>query len=905
VVRLRLAGPGDPRAVLDRDTLDGGLRVLADALSEQWGAGLAVARARLLIMRARRGESPNWDADLREARTLAVRARDDRRAYRGDCAEAVATACHASILLMDLRRVLTLGAPAGEATAPEAASPEVCEYVAVAAIQLGDLDLARERATHVSDDAARARVDAFLAEADGRDPRPHWWRAADLAGDDDEQLAQALVGLAGTGVDGVARFPDFAYRQPDAVTELQAMAELAAGRPGAAIAHLRERRRSSATAALNLALAYQAVGKIDDQVQTLRDAADHFHDPSLRHAAAEALARAARTTDAERELDTLFATTEPRWSGRADALRLAAQLANSDGRLDRVCQLLRTVLQIQPEDTANRWVLIRALLHRGDLNEAWRVLHEAPEPLDPSNPLDARAWVKMHRRKGQPVETVVGCLRLLRRFGDDEPFTATVLINLMLPWPTPVELPSEVRAQLAAETERFFQRWPASPHLRRIQTTDQERLRADMIDMVRRSADEQLQWRRLVHGLARGQLPLGFLAAMAGRTYAEICLHRAGGVLPAHNPDPNEFIACTTAAQTAEDQDVVIDTPAITVLLTLPDDIRKTAMARFARVVTTDDVMIDALNAKDTLALRSTTSWRYDEQQDHLLLDETAEAEADRLALEANRLHNAVEALTRLTPPTDRTFNEPNTAALTTWASALDLARAEGATLWSDDPVLRALARGTGVQTTSTHAVLQHLASLGVITDDQLEICIRASVKARIGDMPLNEQRLLELAEDDNWNPTGVAAALARPATWADPLRTLAFYRTLVTQARSHAPSTLPHWLHAAVLGATTLPARPDPAAGAAACLLATTIDIAAAHGEHVGQLVAATRQALTDTDDPDQTPAADPLPITVTILRDAYARATSHELAAPFIIATFSALADADRDTVTKVVLE
>jgi hypothetical protein len=170
--------------------------------------------------------------------------------------------------------------------------------------------------------------------------------------------------------------------------------------------------------------------------------------------------------------------------------------------------------------------------------------------------------------------------------------------------------------------------------------------------------------------------------------------------------------------------------------------------------------------------------------------------------------------------------------------------------------------------------------------------------------VPLNERRLLELAEDDNWNPAAVAAALARPATWADPLRTLAFHRRLVAQVRSHAPTSLPHWLHAAVLGATTLPARPNPAAGVAACLLATTIDIAAAHGEHVGQLVAAAHQALTDTDDPDQAPAADPLPITATILRDSYARASSHELAARFVIATFSALAKADSDTVTSAVL-
>jgi Flp pilus assembly protein TadD len=118
------------------------------------------------------------------------------------------------------------------------------------------------------------------------------------------------------------------------------MTELATGQAGAAIVRLRDRRRSSVTAALNLAQAYQAVGRIDDQIRTLRDAADHFGDRSLRHCAAEVLARAGRVAEAEQELDTLLAVAEPDWSGRTDALRLAAQLANDSGRYDRVCQLL-------------------------------------------------------------------------------------------------------------------------------------------------------------------------------------------------------------------------------------------------------------------------------------------------------------------------------------------------------------------------------------------------------------------------------------------------------------------------------------------------------------------------------------------------------------------------------------
>ncbi|WP_433330870.1 PIN domain-containing protein [Dactylosporangium sp. CA-139066] len=901
-LRVRLAGPGDPRVDLSRDMLDRGLHVLADALREQWVPGLAAARAELLIIRARRGESPNWDADLREARTLALRARDERRMYRGDSPEAVALACHASLLLMDLRQVLALGAPGGDALPVESASPQVCEYVAFAALHLDALDLARDCATRLTHAATIALIGGYLTKADGGDPSSAWWRAAELA-DDDEKLAQALLALATAGVDGLTRFPAFAARYPDEAAELQAVAELAAGRPGAAIGRLRQRRRSSITAALSLAMAYQKLGNTDDQAQTLRDAADHFNDPSLRHAAAEALARADRIVEAQAEVDALLARTSPQWSGRADALRLATHLASRDARLDEMCHLLHAVLEVEPGDSTGRWALIRTLLQRGDLNAAWRVLHDAPEPLEPSNPADARAWVKMSRRLGQPADTVTGCLRLLRRFGDDEQFVATVLINFALPWPTPVELPDDVRAGIAAETERFFQRWPDSIHLRRIQTIDQEQLRADLVDMARRSDDEQQHWRRLVHNLARGTAPLCLLAAMARRSYTEICLYRADGVLPAHKPDLHELTVCTEAARSAEDHDIVLDVPAITVILALPDDIRMTVTARFARVITADDVMLDALNARDTLNLRSTASWRYDEQQDHLLLDETTEAEADRLALEANRLHDAVEALNRLTPPSERIVGNHASPAVVTWAAPLDLARARGATLWSDDPALRALARAAGVPTTSTLAVLRHLTTSGAITDDRLEQCIRTLIKARIGDFPLNEQRLLELAEDDNWNPAAVAAALSRPASWADPLRALALYRRIVTQVNCHAPATLPHWLYAAVRGSTLL-AHPEQATGMAAALLTATLKATAARGERVAHLLAAARQALADTAHPDQAPAADPLPTAVTLLRDDTAKLSSHQLAAHFVTATFSALPDADRNTVAKAML-
>jgi hypothetical protein len=61
---------------------------------------------------------------------------------------------------------------------------------------------------------------------------------------------------------------------------------------------------------------HKTVGNVDERVQTLREAADTFGDPSLRFTAAEALAGADRPGEAEQELDVLLATAPPDWPAR-------------------------------------------------------------------------------------------------------------------------------------------------------------------------------------------------------------------------------------------------------------------------------------------------------------------------------------------------------------------------------------------------------------------------------------------------------------------------------------------------------------------------------------------------------------------------------------------------------------
>jgi hypothetical protein len=97
----------------------------------------------------------------------------------------------------------------------------------------------------------------------------------------------------------------------------------------------------------------------------------------------------------------------------------------------------------------------------------------------------------------------------------------------------------------------------------------------------------------------------------------------------------------------------------------------------------------------------------------------------------------------RRSAPTRHWFDDELDPLLRTWTSPLDLAKERNATLWSDDPILRALAREMGIASTSTQGVPQHLLDTGVITGIQRETCVRSLIQARIGDFPLDSQRRL------------------------------------------------------------------------------------------------------------------------------------------------------------------
>ncbi len=135
-------------ALVEQQKLDDAVTVMEAGTTETSSAGLLLQLARLLRARSVLGGGDSRWRDAFRSIEVALRARNLRRSWRGDSAEAVAAAAEAAIIADDQGQVwsLTRPAPDGEATAGEAGDPRVLPLAAMGAALTGRIAQAREPA---------------------------------------------------------------------------------------------------------------------------------------------------------------------------------------------------------------------------------------------------------------------------------------------------------------------------------------------------------------------------------------------------------------------------------------------------------------------------------------------------------------------------------------------------------------------------------------------------------------------------------------------------------------------------------------------------------------------------------------------------------------------------------------
>ncbi len=850
-------------------------------------AGFPLRAAQMLLQRVHSKASPSRVMDLRRARDLAVQARDARRVWHGDSAEAVTCACQAAVLANDFEGVLAYGLaiPAGRANAAEAAAPAVLGWTAKAAVVLGRVDLANRLIDQFSDPAEQAILLGQLAE---RDPqaaeraRGAYHRALALATDDGQRL-EIVQGLADLGEWPLPWLEELRAHDADLAEIVTATSESARGHHAQAIRRLRPLQGTSRPAARVLAEVQGWAGQIDDAVRTLRTGSRRFNDPHFLTIAAITLFEADRWEEAREVAVQALGVTSSDSPDRSVLRHLLSDEAWQRRDWPTVEEQARALLDEGATDPDQWWLLLAAVFNQGRPDDAWAIARRAPD-LDPDNEGQARLWLALHGRFASDATAVERALALLERYGGSEEFAAAAIGTIIM-MARNASLPEPTAARLQQATGGFFDRFPSSTLLQRITFDGPETLLAELGARLAPGVAEYAEIRRRV---AQGTSPVGMLAVAARKPYAEALLRRAVGFLLAHPADPALADLERQAAADALDTAVVVE-PSTLYMGSLVPDRWADLLATFSQVNLPDASLHDILSARDGLALRSTMSMSWDPDQQRPRVVEISEADADLLARQAAWMAQAAGALEVVPTGALTQFPEVDDEHTRPWLAPLELAKQQGLAVCSDDLVLRALARSLGIPTFGTVALLDALVAADRLDDPTRDATLLELRRHRVVDLPFNEAHLLALAEADQWQPGSAFFALTRPAAWQDRRRALSLYRAGWRRINATDPGQLPAWLYAAILGFAGGQPSAEATAGAGLLLTLTALE-ANLDPATFAKLLPAAREAATELG------GGDPLPKAVHDIAPIFIDALGHADGTRHVLRVFSELDPPDR---------
>jgi excisionase family DNA binding protein len=766
-------------------------RSLERAPSRGLTGGLALAAARLLVERAQAGPASTIKTrDLHEAQELALLVRDLRRAWHGPSAEAAYLAAVAAFEAGDRDGALRIALPEpdGQATKEEAADPELVKVAANVAMALRQFDRARELAARISDpiDRLLVEVDCAIGEGTANDETAARVVSAVPSAKPAERF-RAYLQLVELGV---WPLPDLALLEDAEGAEIVlAEAELAQGKFEDAIRRLRALDTPRGRAFL--IGAYHEAGQVPEAVEALRDGARRFGEPRYLLRAAALLAQQGDLKEAKSQAEQGL-TMVPARSHLAGQLRALLIEVGSRLRDWELVVAHATAAVSDGFDTSEfRWALVWAHFYRRDREAAlgaWRA-----GDLRPRNDDDAILITQVLRAANPDKETVTQLLELAEQFQGSEEVSAAAF-NAVFEVSRNLKLPDDIVRRLRTLSEAFFERWPESPLLHRIDVSDLNTL----VDYLRDSlASSAKQLDEMAQKVQLGELPYGMLAAYAGRSLAEALIKNGAGSIAAGQPDPELAAREDEVCAKAADKSVVADTAALVVASRTGLN-PKAILAFFARVQTASVTLDDAFIAADALRLRSTSTMGWDPKRDRPLLTDVEPEQADAWAQEAEALLDR----TRSTQVTSvRETASQRDLALEVMLAPVRLAKELGVPLWSDDRAMRILARNEGVDAFGIGSILRAMAAMGRIEDTQLADSFVSLMRHAVVDFPVPRELVLRLALEQKWQGGAAAIVLSRPSFWTSPDAALDVFKACVVEAAATEPNSLPQWSFAAGIG--------------------------------------------------------------------------------------------------------
>lgn len=730
-------------------------------------AGLMQEAAERIIHAVGAGAPEQGELEhLKLAYELAIAARDQRRAWNGSSAEAARLAATASGMLNDFWGVLSIvrEPPHGQATPREAASPDLCRMGCYVALALSDFSLARDLLSRITDPIERELLEASLGEREGTSPSDlilMLQRIVAHHGTAPDQLQRALLGLARVGGDvtaGLARLENVA---PDVAKHTRARIAILHGDTTTARRLLKG--SNSGLSAEMLEHASLKDGRLDDFVDRLRERFSITGNPGYLSEAAEHLIRAERITEArDLALEGLAV------AGAPSPIRLALEAVATQAYADlhdwpQVERHAKAILDLDSTHPRAGWALVFALHNQRRLDDAFSVLRK--NRLTAENEDQAMCALMLWRQHGTPADAIDALVEIARAFPDSEQVVGAAL---MCSFDQSARLQSETRdeevaAKLSDLSDRFFTAWPNSEIVTRLSDDDPEKLLEKMAELVRRNGEPPEQLAEFAAQAARGQLPLGLVAAVVGKPLTELVVSGAAGPTLVDVLDQSVREHENADAAAALGGDVVVDVHGLGSLAALSDhsDVLLTA---FLRLRVTLAVLDDVLDGAGRLNWRSTATMSWDSEHQRMALHEISDGEAEARSTRAAEALRLGRDMVVERVEVEAMIDAPRLGVM---LSPIELARRRSIPLWSDDPALRAAARAEHISAFSTLSLMKALVERGDLSPlraDQMKIAL---LSARF-DFEASAALLLAYLQANDFDMSALGI-LARRTVWRDP----------------------------------------------------------------------------------------------------------------------------------------
>jgi tetratricopeptide (TPR) repeat protein len=456
-----------------------------------------------------------------------------------------------------------------------------------------------------------------------------------------------------------------------------------------------------------------------------------YPSPARRLALAELLIGDNRPDEAEPTLAALRRDERVPLDVRDRAYYLSVRKAYRARRYDETEQLTAEWLELVPSETDAAWVRLESLLWLSRYGEALALI--ADSGLEPDTIEKARLLAHVFLRALPPAEALEKIIELSDRFDrSDDRLEGLIIICYAN---SGDDIPEELARRGQSAIAEFAERFPDSKANARSVSLE------EMNEILRQKREHDVVLGDISNDVLAGRLPLAVLAMVARQSLT--ALWTSLRVLPIAFADPAVAAAELAAAEAAIGAGAVWD-PSALVTTGLLDQATTTAIEQaLPRSVLTNaalqDVDYAAVDAAEGRAEEEQSlAWDEELQQPVLLVRDPEE-----VARERQRVRHVLARARGLevAPDVDEEHSTPFDGEIPEITDLESMGRAVlfgsmavaarlGLPLYSDDRVIRVLALQAGLPTFGTLAIIDALASRGLLTDDAKDRAREALVAA-------------------------------------------------------------------------------------------------------------------------------------------------------------------------------